>query len=65
MGDAVSRAILKAGMMDARGVLHKINHEAGEVEALVSFSPRFLHQNPKRKGDAWADMQLLSKGNGA
>lgn len=65
MGDAVSRAILGMGMMDARGILHKINHGVGQTEAVVSFSPRFLHQNPKRKTDAWADMQLLIKGNGA
>lgn len=65
MGDAVSRAILGMGMMDARGILHKINHAGGQTEAVVSFSPRFLHQNPKRKSDAWADMQLLIRGNGA
>ncbi len=65
MGDAVSRAILGMGMMDARGILHKIKHVDGETEAVVSFSPRFLHQNPKRKSDAWADMQLLLRGNGA
>lgn len=65
MGDAVSRAILGMGMMDARGILHKINHEDRHTEAVVSFSPRFLHQNPKRKADAWADMQLLTRGIGA
>lgn len=62
LGDAVSRAVLGTRLMDARGILHKINHEIGSVDAVVSFSPAFLHKNPRRKGDAWADMQLLLKG---
>jgi uracil-DNA glycosylase len=62
MGDAVSRAILGTDMMKARGVLHRINQHNGSIEAVVSFSPRFLFQNPRRKADAWADMQLLQKG---
>jgi uracil-DNA glycosylase len=65
MGDAVSRAILGMDMMKARGVLHRINQHNGSIEAVVSFSPRFLFQNPRRKGDAWADMQLLQKGTEA
>lgn len=65
MGSAVSRAILGVELVAARGTLHKINHEYGNVEAVVSFSPRYLLQNPRRKADAWADMQMLTKGNNA
>ena len=65
MGSAVSRAILGMELTQARGTLHKINHENGTVEAVVSFSPRFLLQSPRRKADAWADMQMLIKGNSA
>jgi DNA polymerase len=65
MGSAVSRAILGMELAQARGTLHKINHENGTVEAVASFSPRFLLQSPRRKADAWADMQMLIKGNSA
>lgn len=65
MGSAVSRAILGMDLNQARGTLHQINHEAGTVEAVVSFSPRFLLQSPRRKADAWADMQMLIKGHQA
>lgn len=65
MGSAVSRAILGMELAQARGTLHKFNHENGSVEAVVSFSPRFLLQSPRRKADAWADMQMLIKGNSA
>ena len=59
MGSAVSRAILGMELTQARGILHKFNHEWGSVETVVSFSPRFLLQSPRRKADAWADMQML------
>ena len=59
MGSAVSRAILGMELAQARGTLHKFNHEWGNVDAVVSFSPRFLLQSPRRKADAWADMQML------
>lgn len=59
MGSAVSRAILGVELGKARGTLHKFNHEWGSVDAVVSFSPRFLLQSPRRKADAWADMQML------
>lgn len=65
MGSAVSRAILGMDLNQARGTLHEINHENGKVGVVVSFSPRFLLQSPRRKADAWADMQMLIKGNQA
>lgn len=65
MGSAVSRAILGMELAKARGTLHKINHKNGTVDAVVSFSPQFLLQSPRRKADAWADMQMLIRGNQA
>lgn len=65
LGDAVSCAVLGTSMMDARGNLHKINHGNESVEAVVSFSPAFLHAQPKFKKKAWEDMQLLLRGTGA
>jgi uracil-DNA glycosylase len=65
LGDAVSRSMLGMELMKARGVSHQINQHSKTIEAVVSFSPRFLFQNPRRKADAWADMQLLIKGMAA
>lgn len=65
LGHAVSRAILGMELAKARGVLHKINHGMGNVDAVVSFSPSFLLQSPRRKAEAWADMQMLIRGNDA
>jgi uracil-DNA glycosylase len=59
MGEAVSRAILKMEPRDARGRLQEINHNGGTVTAMVSYHPRFLHQHPARKREAWEDMQML------
>lgn len=63
LGSAMSRAILGMELVEARGTLHKFNHDNGSVDAVVSFSPRYLLQSPRRKADAWADMQLLIQGN--
>lgn len=63
MGSAVSRAILGVELVAARGTLHKINHANVNLDAVVSFSPRFLLQNPRRKAEAWADMQMLIGGS--
>jgi uracil-DNA glycosylase len=65
MGDAVSRAILGMEMQEARGRLHRIKDVDETIEAVVSFSPLFLFRSPRRKADAWADMQLLRRGNEA
>lgn len=62
MGQAVSRAVLGAELVQARGKLHHINHEGAKVEAIASFAPRFLIQNPARKGDSWQDLRMLIGG---
>jgi uracil-DNA glycosylase len=62
MSQAVSRALLGADATPGLGSLRKINHEGGNVEAVASYSPRFLLQQPKRKGAAWTDMQALMRG---
>jgi uracil-DNA glycosylase len=65
MGDAVSRAILGMEMLEARGRLHRIKAVNETIEAVVSYSPLFLFRSPRRKADAWADMQMLRRGNEA
>jgi uracil-DNA glycosylase len=62
MGQTVSRALIGADAMPGIGSLRKVNHEGRNVEAVASFSPRFLLQQPKRKAAAWLDMQALVEG---
>lgn len=62
MGETASRAILGMEMRAARDSLHNFNHEGGTVAVVASYHPRFLLQNPARKGQAWADMQMLIEG---
>ncbi|MFM2099602.1 MAG: hypothetical protein RLZZ366_1141 [Pseudomonadota bacterium] len=62
MGDAVSRAVLGMDVVSARGRQHNINHQGSIMIAVASYHPRFLFRNPRRKADAWADMQLLIEG---
>lgn len=65
MGDAASRAVLGTEALRARGRLHPINHRSGTSEAVASFHPRFLLENPARKREAWADLRLLMRGLGS
>jgi len=62
MGQAVSRAILATELVEIRGELRIVNHGGASVEAVASFAPRFLIQNPARKADAWRDLRVLTGG---
>jgi DNA polymerase len=62
MGQTVSRAFLGADAIPGTGCLRKINHEGRIVEAVASFSPRFLLQQPKQRHAALVDMQALVEG---
>ena len=62
MGQTVSRALIGADAMPGIGSLRKFNHEGRIVEAVASFSPRFLLQQPKRRAAALLDMQVLIEG---
>lgn len=63
MGDAASRAILSANVMEARGRLHALNHRVSQTtEVVASFHPRMLLERPALKADAWRDLQLLKRG---
>lgn len=59
LGNAPSRAILGLDFAAARGRKHQLNLEATTVTAIATFHPRLLIQQPARKADAWADLQLL------
>lgn len=59
MGDAAARALTGADVGNARGRLHRVNHDRGETVAVATFHPRLLLDWPARKGEAWKDLQLL------
>lgn len=62
MGQAASRAVLGMELVAARGRLHAVNHGGVTMEAVATFAPRFLIQNPQRKADSWRDLRLLIEG---
>lgn len=63
LGDAASRAILSANVMEARHRLHVLNHDGGkETEVVASFHPRMLVERPALKAEAWRDLQMLTAG---
>lgn len=62
MGEAACRAVLGKDIAPARQQIHKIEIENMTIEAVATFAPRFLIQNPARKADAWKDLRLLIKG---
>lgn len=64
LGNAVSRAVLGANAAAVREILHVVNHGGGQSEAVASFHPRFLLQQPARKAEAWRDLQMVIGGIG-
>ncbi len=63
LGDAASRAILSANVMEARHRLHVLNHDGGKkTEVVASFHPRMLLERPALKAEAWRDLQVLIGG---
>ncbi|WBH15903.1 uracil-DNA glycosylase [Sphingomonas radiodurans] len=65
LGDAASRAILAANVMEARGRLQVLNYKTGtSTEVVASFHPRMLLERPTLKAEAWKDLQMLSAGMG-
>jgi DNA polymerase len=59
LGDATIRAITGVNLARARGSIHPINLDGGNVPSIATFHPRFLLQQPARKADAWADLRML------
>jgi DNA polymerase len=59
LGDAPTRAILGTSVAEARGRLHGLNHAGVTVNAVATFHPRFLLQQPRHKAAAWSDLRLL------
>jgi DNA polymerase len=62
LGSAASRALIGMDSARARRSLRTVNLDSGTVEAVASWHPRFLLENPARKADAWKDLQLLIGG---
>ena len=62
MGDAANRALLETNAAMSGPKLHVVKHDFGQTEALATFHPRFLLDNPARKARAWRDLQMLIGG---
>ena len=62
LGNAVSRALLGANAAPTSANLHVLKYDGGQTEAVASFHPRFLLQQPARKAEAWRDLQVLIGG---
>jgi DNA polymerase len=62
LGDAASKALLGLPTMKARGRWHEISTHAGPIQAVASFPPSYLLDQPSAKAAAWADLQLLMQG---
>jgi DNA polymerase len=58
-GSAACEAMLEQELMQARGVLHYINHNGGKTAAMATFHPRTLMAQPQLKAQAWKDLQML------
>ena len=65
MGDAANRAVLGTSAAASGSILHVVKHAAGQSEAVATFHPRFLLENPAQKARAWRDLQVLIEGMGA
>jgi uracil-DNA glycosylase len=61
LGPAACEILLGVDFMKARGNLHYINHDVGNVAAVTTFHPRTLMSNPALKSAAWQDLQILVK----
>lgn len=59
MGDAGTRALLDLPLAAARGRWHRID---GDVQAVATFAPAFLLNQPAQKARAWADLRLFAAG---
>ncbi len=59
MGDAGTRALLDLPLAAARGRWHVIE---GGLQAVATFAPAFLLNQPAQKARAWADLRLFAAG---
>lgn len=65
MGDAANRVLLGTSAAASPPLLHVFKHDAGQTEAVATFHPRFLLDQPAQKARAWRDLQMLIEGMGA
>lgn len=58
-GSSACEAMLSQELMQARGILHYINHDDRKTAAVATFHPRTLVAQPQLKAQAWKDLQML------
>lgn len=61
-GDIVSRALVGSAVAGARGRWHDLATPTGAIKTLVTIRPEKLVLQPGMKKLAWADLQMLLKG---
>ncbi len=59
LGQSTGRTIFGADSAANGSHLQTLNHSGVKVTAITSLHPRVLLQQPKRKAQVWAEMQLL------
>jgi len=59
LGDSCTKALLGAGVIDARLRWHEIQTQAGQTAAIASFHPNYLLEQQSAKRHAWADLRML------
>lgn len=62
LGDSAAKALIGLPTMKARGRWHEISTHAGPIQAVATFPPSYLLDQPRAKAAAWADLQLLMQG---
>lgn len=58
-GDATSRALLGASVIQTRGRWHDLDLPGGAVKTISTIRPAELEQQPNLKKTAWGDLQML------
>jgi uracil-DNA glycosylase len=61
LGTTACETLLSHELMRARGNLHYVNHNDRKTAAVATFHPRTLLVQPQLKGQAWKDLQMLSR----
>ena len=61
LGGGATEPVLGLNLVQARGRLHAVNHEAGTVRVAATHHPRYLLDRPACKAESWKDLRLLMR----
>ncbi|MEP3224632.1 MAG: uracil-DNA glycosylase family protein [Parasphingorhabdus sp.] len=60
-GETSSDLLFDENLLSARKNKQFVNHVSSKTEAIATFHPRILVERPEFKGEAWKDLQLLTR----